>query len=839
MKNKNKERNKNEIHQEKNLGHYIVIDSNNKLKEQNDDSFNLTFTNLANDTYAMENLGNEINKFFIKILPENKEADILKFNYSLSTKIRNKLALKNDQIKEKYVTYINNLIEMKIDPNSPFVLTSDINEKLAFVLAMFYKKIKKNGKFVNFDDVLEYISKLPLKQTSFLDTYNKKSDLNPISYIYSSDSFADDTDLYDTGKKTVSPFLNNVDFEQQRLSLAPRKTTNFEIGEPKNKSTERIPTELLILREKFENIKTIKFCLKKHDILSNELKTLDQNDIIYNIYVLTNLKLLFKNLFGIELDLSNEIILRDGIMDINNKFEKLLKKVKKNRKMTCYKTENKVRVYDVYKNKSLFSQGNKNINEDLESSDNFSIFGMREINVDDTKKQQERFLNKHIYSLQMIIIYWYFIARLSNLITFNIIIPINFEDNILLMFKESKIIVTDFNIFENLSGKISDVTLDFNSLDNKLFQKIIGFLFQNIQITKFNFSFFPPEEYFEPRHLFNLLIQCGKAKITKSEIKESEDIDVFLLRKLSEFFESNINKLFCYLEHMTNIKEISLIFDMPSILERISNYEMVIIKFFLNIFIYLNKMKCPLKKLTLLADNLNFDNRKYPFLSEFFETMNIYEYSKSQVESLTLKFRIYSLPNLYRIIPYNITHLSLGSFDLISFQYFVEYITSSEFSVHSQIKYLQITLSNSILFMDEICFNTLEKLFIEYPKNLEEICINTNLYASDEEIGKLLRNTNYNKIEKISFYLNLYNNENKLFKTPKKKNNNENSIENIMELYYIKKDDIYEKNKNKILNMMYKVGNKYNKNFMDFNIFSTMEKFLCNKGKKEIFIQQN
>ena len=839
MKNKNKGKNKIEIHQEKNLGHYIIIDNNNKIREQNDDLFNLMFTNLANATYAVENLGNEINKFFIKILPENKEADILKFNYSLSYKVKNILGLKGHKIMEKYDSYINHFIEMKIDPNSPFVLTSEINKKLSLILSIFYNKIKKHGKFVNFDDILKYIKKLPLKQTNLLETYNKKSDLNPLSFMYSGNSFVDDTDLYDTGKKTVSPFLNNIlDFDQQRLSLATRKTANFEIAEQKN-NTERIPKELLLLREKFENIKTIKFCLKKNDILSNELKSLDQNDIIFNIYVLTNLKLLFKNLFGIELDLSNEIILRDGIMDINTKYEKLLKKVKKNRKMTCYKTENKVRIYDVYKNKLLFSQGNKNMTDDLESSDNFSIFGMREIIIDETKKQQENFLNKHIYSLQMIIIYWYFITKLSNLITFNIIIPINFEDYILLMFKESKVIAIDFNIFANLTGKISEVTLDFNSLDNKLFQQIIGFLFQNIQITKFNFSFFPPEEYFEPRHLFNLLVQCGKSKIMKNEIKESEDIDVFLLRKLSEFFENNINKLFCYLENMTNIKEISLIFDMPGILERVSNYEMVIIKFFLNIFIYLNKMKCPLKKLTLLADNLNFDNRKYPFLSEFFETMNIYENSKSPVESLTLKFRIYSLPNIYRIIPYNITHLSLGSFDLFSFQYFVEYITSSEFSVHSQIKYLQITLSNSIFILDEICFNTLEKLFIEYPKNLEEICINSNLYTTDEEIGKLLRNTNYNKIEKISFYLNLNNNENKIFKTPKKKNNNENSIENIMELYFIKKDDIYEKNKNKILNMMYKVGNKINKNFMDFDIFSTLEKFLCNKGKKEIFIQQN
>ena len=314
MKNKNKGKNKIEIHQEKNLGHYIIIDNNNKIREQNDDLFNLMFTNLANATYAVENLGNEINKFFIKILPENKEADILKFNYSLSYKVKNILGLKGHKIMEKYDSYINHFIEMKIDPNSPFVLTSDINKKLSLILSIFYNKIKKHGKFVNFDDILKYIKKLPLKQTNLLETYNKKSDLNPLSFMYSGNSFVDDTDLYDTGKKTVSPFLNNIlDFDQQRLSLATRKTANFEIAEQKN-NTERIPKELLLLREKFENIKTIKFCLKKNDILNNELKSLDQNDIIYNIYVLTNLKLLFKNLFGIELDLSNEIILRDGIM---------------------------------------------------------------------------------------------------------------------------------------------------------------------------------------------------------------------------------------------------------------------------------------------------------------------------------------------------------------------------------------------------------------------------------------------------------------------------------------------------------------------------------------------
>jgi hypothetical protein len=58
-----------------------------------------------------------------------------------------------------------------------------------------------------------------------------------------------------------------------------------------------------------------------------------------------------------------------------------------------------------------------------------------------------------------------------------------------------------------------------------------------------------------------------------------------------------------------------------------------------------------------------------------------------------------------------------------------------------------------------------------------------------------------------------------------------------MDLYYIKNDEVYEKYKNLTLNMMYKVGNKYNKNFMDYNIFSQLEKFLCNKDKKTIIFQ--
>ena len=843
-----------EIYPENTTSHYITIDSKNKLSGEDDDLLNQRITDLANST-IVENVGNEINKFFIKILPENKEADLLKFNYSLSSKIIKLIGSNNNAIKQTCEEDISFIITTKIEPNSPFTLTSDINQKLAHILAVIYRTIKKEGKLLSIEDVNKWVNKESGDNRGILDDLQRANgDLNATyNYICSPNyMYGDENDISDVGKASISPFMTNkINFESLRITQVTqsRKTTAFldlnenkRMGSIQNRNTNRIPLELFILREKFENIKTVRLSLKKHDPLYNESIPMDQNDIIYTIFVLSNLKLLFQNLIGIEADLSNEIILKDGIADINNYYESILRENKKNRKMTYYKSENKIRIYDVYKNKQLYSQNNKNA-EEIESSDNFSMFGKKDMGIDDTKKNQEKFINKHIYSLHMIIIYWYFITKLSELRSFNITIPINYEDKILLMLKESKIILFDFNIFNNMSYKLTEVTIDFNSLENKLFQQIVSFLFVNTQLTKCNLCLFPPEEYFEPRHLFNLLTQCSKSKFYKSEIKPGEEIDVFILRKMSEFFETNINKLFCYFYQMTKIKEISLIFDIPSIMSKVSNYEMIILKFVLNIFILI-KSRNTFRNITILSDNLNFDNRKHPFLTEFLETMDLFNKQKSQIESLTLKFRIYEIHNLYRIIPYNVSHLSLGAFDLTSFKYFVEYITSSEFCVHSQIQYLQITLSNSILTLDEECYNTLEKLLINYPKNLEEICINTSIFANKEQIEKLIKNTNYNKISKISFYLNLNNNDDnndnneiKMFTPKKNKSNAEKSNKNGLDLYYIQKNEEYELFKNYILKMMYKVGNKYNKNFIDFNIFSQLEKFLCNKGKKKIVIQ--
>ena len=828
---------------------YIKIDKYNKLEKQQEEWLSQMLMESVN-SIPVEDIGKELNKFFVKILPENKEPDILKFIYSLSAKIRNNLGLKKNQLIVKHEEYFQNLIDINLDQNSTFSLTRELNEKLSFVLSMIYKNIKKKGKFNSDKDIIEFLAKSKEYEGNLIDKFQNKTDENPFTYMYSNSSYMDDNDDFDSLKKMNTLSLeNNMNFEpprisqviQPKLNLGSSVSSNvFKNKENLGKKDLRIPLELYLLREKFQNIKIIKLNLKRSDFLNNNELLFEQNDIIYNIFILINLQIIFPSLIGIELDLSNEIILKDIISDCNEVFEKQIKRLKKNRKMTFYRSENKKRVFDVYK-KKIFNSNNKSSMEDVESSDTISILNsMKENDNDGIKKKQEKFLNKHIYSLQMIIIYWYFIKRLENLKIFNFIIPINFEDKILLMLKESKITLFDFNIFAEMTDKLVEITLDFNSLDNKLFMQIIGHLFKNNSLTKINISFFPPEEYFEPRNLLNILNQNSKARITKKEINVYEDFDVAIIKKLIDNFEININKIFCYIINMPKLKEVSLVFDIPPIIEKVNSYELIILKLILNIFIYINNQSLhnekSFKNITIISDNLNFDNRKYPFLDNFLESMEIYNDANNQIKSLTLKLKIFEINNLYKIIPYNVDHLSLGSFDKISFESFVDYITSSEFSIHSKIKYIQITLSNSIITLDDDIFYLLNKLLVEYPKNLEEICINTSLNVSSEQIEKLLKNTNYNKIEKISIQINEYNKEYDVEKTPKK---NEINSDDIMDLYFIKKDEKYDKFKKIMINAMYKIGKKYNKDFMDYNIFSSIEKFYCNNEKKILFYNIN
>ena len=188
---KENEKNKKEYFDDDSSLSYIKIDNLNKIEGLKEDAENQILMDLVNSMTVdgEDNIGKELNNFFCLVLPENnKEGDVLKTNYALSKKIRNNCGLKKNKNKMKiqHEEFMTQIMNIKINQN--FILTREMNEKLCFVLAYIFKIIKKNKKFNNIEELIEYILQQSKKFMNLLDKYKDKdynrNDMTLSSFIY-------------------------------------------------------------------------------------------------------------------------------------------------------------------------------------------------------------------------------------------------------------------------------------------------------------------------------------------------------------------------------------------------------------------------------------------------------------------------------------------------------------------------------------------------------------------------------------------------------------------------------------------------------------------------------
>ena len=878
---------------------YLKINGQNKLEEIDNDAY-IQQCIIFSSTLAQENeniIGVEINKFFNLILAENKEGEPLKVN----------IAISNRNAKEKNINkQINEILNNKF--TEELVLNDELSENLAIILTTIYQKIHNKYKFSSFNELVEQINNYNLFERDILKEYlitdeenRKKERLNnsPVKPDYVINRFI--TNSPNKIRKTQP----NLTTSKLQIKSPNRKKEKerimYEFKPTKSDNDLPFPIEMLILKRKFHTIKKLKLIVsnsrskKEKNIFDSDSfsdkdnsffnlsfssnlseKNLKPKDVQNNIYVLLNLNWLFPHLIEIEIDLSNDNIVKDQISVYNSGLKYFSKLLRRNLKNTDY-SQNKIKKinYDPLHG-SIFDNYFQLEEEEEEISNNSSeslslkvntvneeenMFGSNLENNYSNKKiynyleenQLNNFdslINKYQYTFQMIILYAFFISKIPQLLFCNFTIPFNFENEILRMLQLHQIYLSDFNLLSFLSeAKMIRITIDFNCLDNKAFQEVLSLLFKNNDLRVCQLNFFPSENYFIPELLLKLLQDCNSNykissinkydKIKFGTIEPHEDVDIFLFKKLSEYFEININKLFQAISIKSTVNELSLIFNIPSLLKKIDFYLMVILKFILNIIIAIDNMKLNLSTFNLQTSNFFFDNNKYPFLEDFLDNIYIFLNSEIKISKLTCQMRFINIKNLYRIIPYHVTQLSLGELDLKTFIFLTKYLTSSNFSVHSKLGKLKINLSNTLLNIDE-CYEYLIKLLDEYPKGLKEIGINTHLKIKKEQIDFLLKKIDYNTIENIFLNFDKMSLEDAGFKTIKKDIyfiNNDNIIknDNYMKLFFVKRT---HKSTNYIMsNIMYNLSLKYNKNFMDYNIFRTIEKFRCTKEEKEYIIR--
>ena len=810
---------------------YIQINHKNKIEELSAESHIEESMNLLNSlSFLEENIGGEINKFFLNVLPENKEGEALK----VLTAIANKSKTEKKKLEDS-LNYIMNRVE-----TDNVILTKELSEHLSIVLKEIFKKIKKKTKIKTF-------SELKKKAQDYLPNFNQEDILK--KYRYMGDP-----------KKKESWNESNIYYKYK------------EFKEDKNSV---LPMEMLILMRKFNIVKTLKLTIN-NDYNPNDISDIifDENDLHNNILILLNLEWLFQSIVDLEVDLSNDSLIESEINLFSYKLVGFSKLIHKEIKVTTYQLSNPLNHTNFFvPQKSIFSQlYNNNLEDDDHLSETYSssiistnnqslkssfiLNSINEIESEESQYNFAQFNKKYNFLLKMIIIYGYFIRNMSTIIRTKFIIPLNLGDEIFEMLRRQKIFINDFHFLSFLTNKdIVHTSIEFNSLDSQTFEKLLNFLNQNHNISQCNLSFFPSEEYFKTELLYKILQNCDenfKMKKNKKnklcfnpnlvlDLKGNEDLDNFILRKLSEFFEKNLKKFFYFLSLKTIITDLSLNFDLPTILTKNGYYNNVLMKFYLDLFILIDSPLSNIQILTLNSRNFVFDSRKYPILNDFCDKLHFYLKKEHKLTNLTFLVRFYRINKIYRFIPYNLTQLSIGPLDYETFNCLVDYLTSADFSIRTKLSKLTIYLNNTLVYINkDKIYEIIIRLFTEYPKGLTEISLYTFFIISYRQLNNLLLKTNYNTLPNIFMQFS----SKSILKDKMLEENLECDLTNADKKICIKTDnfiDLYTVKRNKkqtndIINLMARLSEK-NKEIMQYNIFTSIEKFLCEKEKKKIILQ--
>ena len=642
---------------------YIKINGLDKLEEIDNDAY-IQQCIMFSSALAQENennIGQEINKFFNLILTENKEGEPLKVN----------IAISNRYTKEKNVDkQIDFILNTKF--GSDIALNSEISENIAIILTTIYQKIQSKYKFNSFDELVNKINNYDtstkdiLRQYLITDEELKRRELlysTPVKADYEINRFISSS----PNKKRKSDPNNNDIIKKNISTISQSKSKKekiiYEFKEQESDKNFPFPIEMLILKQKFQMIKRLKLIISnsrsKNDknIFDSDSfiegdnasfvnisfsssvseKNLKQKDVQNIIFVLLNLNWLFPNIIEIEIDLSNDNIMKDQIGVYKSGLKFFSKILKRNLKNTDY-SQNKIKKINYDPLHGSIFENYFPVEDNVEecSSDSNTSFSLKVnsfpdldenlINSENDNKMVYNYIEDTQYNsfdnlikrfqctFQMIIIYAFFISKIPKLFFCNFTIPFTFENEILRMLQIEQIYLPDFNFLSFLSdAKMIKITIDFNALDNKAFQEVLSLLFKNNNLSICQLNFFPSENYFIPELLLKLLQDCNsnykitsKSQFDKSilgKIEPYEDVDIFLFKKLSEYFEININKLFQTISIRSTVKELSLIFNIPSLIKKMDFYIRVILKFIINIFIAIDNMKLTLSTFNLQTSN--------------------------------------------------------------------------------------------------------------------------------------------------------------------------------------------------------------------------------------------
>ena len=325
----------------------------------------------------------------------------------------------------------------------------------------------------------------------------------------------------------------------------------------------------------------------------------------------------------------------------------------------------------------------------------------------------------------------------------------------------------EFHVLDMLSNKnynIDYLNIEINSLDIVSFDKIMEIIYNNKSLNSLKLSFFSADISYFTITLLKAYEEIKQYKeIIQYVVNEGhnltiENFEEKMVNDISVFFIDNLYLLFEIIKNKNNLEILGLNFDLPSILINNMNYRIPIFKLLLNIIYlvdnYESKNKNKIKKLTLLSPFTIFDNRIESNIGQIFKDIMIYKNSKV-LEELNIQVKFYNITYIKNLISPNLTVLSIGDLDFISFSNLVQYLTSYEFSSKSKLTTLNIKLINKITKFDTDIKMILRDLFGIKIKSLLNLKLFTNIIIENKaNYSYLIKILRYNWISSYTIIFN-------------------------------------------------------------------------------------
>ena len=715
---------------------------------------------------------------------------ILSKYYSKGEKIKDKLEIINLLLEQyrklKKIKINDNTLSSKLcqiialkNYTTSFSFTSNNMSEVATLLLFGFKKLKK--RFIEYDKFFEEMKKERNKQYNLVQSY----------------------------------------------LLMAQGTDNIKIKEGDT------PVEFLLLLEAFKNVKSLEISIEEAT----------HESIITYLIILLNYEWLFPFVFDLYLDLSCYKLNQEVMSVYKKKFNKFYGDFLNNGEYTDFQIIDKILEY-IKKDKENKEQNSKNEKNKIFTKEEKEALKLKEKQNKDFNDMLSKIYisiiknNTNIFEVLLLLIN--FIKKLSfvNKLVINIPDGYNIEVNDYLICNRYPNI-ENIQLVDFLStiNNLRELDVKFNSMEATTFEKILYMIKNNSNLKKLKLNFFPEEkEYFSTYQLLkieenNFLREMLKKNyvnknsalngllVYDNAIKDEYNLRTKALDNLQKSIE-NFFVLLLMMGEKNKLESLSLVINKPFNLID-NNLFWIMLKLFFNLLLEFNRELLILNEFIFICPYFNLDNNYYSFIETFLTGINL-NFKNKSMTNFHFQSQIINIPNISNLISYNLTKLTLGDLDLISFKSLVTFLHSEEFIENSKLKQLIINLNKSIIVFRE-CQNEISNLIIgENPDSLVELTLSCHFNISHDNLTEILTKANGNTVESYTFIMQMasefdYMN---VFKETK--------------FYYVNKT--YKNSINKYLSLL----NKFK--FFDkdkINIAKKLIKFLVPPNRKKIVFKKN